>query len=233
MAHKAVPLTFVAVLLALAGCSQPTPDTDAIARAVLATLTAVAPRATETSVLPTALPTPVSNSGTALAATQGSVPTVIFYTDIPTPTSMLTSTPPKPTASRVRVQPSPSPMVVTPLLLDPAPGLSRSGRVTFRWEPSGPLPAGAAYEVVMWNSGEDPASARGVAATTADTSLTVDLDALDGAGLLKRGETFWTVLIVKTDPYVRLSQPAEARARPLIYQASGGGGGGPVEPPKP
>ena len=105
--------------------------------------------------------------------------------------------------------------------------------MAFSWQSASPLPSGAAYEVVVWNPGEDPASARGVAATTTDTSLTADLSALYGAGLLKQGETFWTVLIVQTDPYVRLSQPAAARSRTLLYQASTGGGGGPVEPPKP
>lgn len=124
-------------------------------------------------------------------------------------------------------------MIAAPSLVEPAADASSSGSVVFKWQAAGPLPSAAAYEVVVWNPGEDPASARGVAATTADTSLTADLNTLYGAGLLKQGETFWTVLIVQTDPYVRLSQPARAGARTLIYQASGGGGGGPGEPPKP
>jgi hypothetical protein len=86
----------------------------------------------------------------------------------------------------------------------------------------------------MWNSGEDPASARGVAATTTDISLTADLDSAYSLGLIKAGQAFWTVLIVRTNPYVRLSQPAASNQRILMYQpgaASEPGGGIPPPPP--
>jgi hypothetical protein len=87
----------------------------------------------------------------------------------------------------------------------------------------------------MWNSGEDPASARGVAATTTDMSLTADLDAAYNLGLIKAGEALWTVLIVRTNPYTRLSQPAASNPRILVYQpeAPSEPGGGIPPPPKP
>jgi hypothetical protein len=150
---------------------------------------------------------------------------------LPSPTA--TRVQPSPTATRISQRPSPTPVIAVPSLVEPASAASTSGKVAFVWQPTAPLPSGAAYEVVVWNSGEDPASARGVAAVTADSSLAADLNALYYAGLLKQGEALWTVIVVKTDPYVRLSLPTAARARPLIYQAPGGGGGGPEETPVP
>jgi pilus assembly protein CpaE len=136
----------------------------------------------------------------------------------------------------VRSKPSPSPVPAAPALIEPAAGSYVSGKVAFRWETNNPLPEGAAYEVVMWNSGEDPGTARGIAAPTLETSLTGDLDGAYDLGLIQQGETFWTVLIVQTDPYLRLSKPDEAGARMLTYQApggDGGNGGSTPEPPKP
>ena len=96
--------------------------------------------------------------------------------------------------------------------------------MTFRWQPAGPLPAGAAYEVVGWNAGEDPASARGIAAPTQDTTLTADLDALYNSGLFKGTDLYWAVIIVQTQPYVRLTQPAQSSPQLLIYVPPSGGG---------
>jgi pilus assembly protein CpaE len=215
-----------------AGSDQAKPSEPA---ASSATPTEIVPTATGTD---TPVPTPRPTSTPVPTHTATPTPTLAptgTPTPVPTPTPSpaptVTSTPPRPTATRARVQPSPSPVAAAPRALDPPPGSAQGGKVKFRWEPSSPLPTGAAYEVVMWNSGENPASARGVAAPTTDTSLTADLDAVYGLGLIKGGETFWTVLIVRTNPYVRLSQPSGAGARMLNYQAPGGEPGG--EPPPP
>ena len=117
-----------------------------------------------------------------------------------------------------------------PSLLEPRPNESRGGAVTFRWQPAGPLPAGAAYEVVGWNAGEDPASARGIAAPTQDTTLTADLDALYNSGQFKGTDLYWAVIIVQTQPYVRLTQPAQSGPQLLIYVPPSGGGAGPPPP---
>ena len=155
-------------------------------------------------------------------------------TDTPAPTSTRRAV--RPTATRVTPQPprpSPSPVIPSaPSLLEPRPNEPRSGAVIFRWQPAGPLPAGAAYEVVGWNAGEDPASARGIAAPTQDTALTADLDALYNSGLFKGTDFYWSVIIVQTQPYVRLTQPAESGPQLLIY-VSPSGGGGPAPPPPP
>ena len=120
-----------------------------------------------------------------------------------------------------------------PSLLEPRPNESRGGAVTFRWQPAGPLPAGAAYEVVGWNAGEDPASTRGMAAPTQDTTLTADLDALYNSGQFKGTDLYWAVIIVQTQPYVRLTQPAKSSPQLLIYVPPSGGGGPAPPPPTP
>jgi hypothetical protein len=108
--------------------------------------------------------------------------------------------------------------------------------VTFRWQPNDALPLGTAYEAVSWSAGEDPAAARGLAATTAQSELTIDLDALYGFGQLKSGNLYWTVLIVRTAPYSRLTKPTADNGRLLTYQppADSGGPGAstPVPPPR-
>jgi hypothetical protein len=104
--------------------------------------------------------------------------------------------------------------------------------VKFGWQPVASLPPGAAYEVVWWNAGEDPASARGIAATTTGTSLTADLDALYFSGQFKGTDLYWAVIVVQTQPYVRLTQPAKSGPQLLIYQPPSGGSAGPP-PPKP
>jgi len=186
---------------------------------------------------PTAVPTPTATAKPTQKPTSSPTPTATRVQPTATatrvlPTATATRVQSTPTATRISQRPpSPTPIIAVPSLVEPSAGGSTSGMVAFKWQSASPLPLGAAYEVVVWNSGEDPTTARGVAATTADTTLTADLNALYSAGLLKAGETFWTVLIVQADPYVRLSQPAVSSARTLIYQAPGGDGGGPAGPP--
>ena len=103
--------------------------------------------------------------------------------------------------------------------------------MTFSWQPVGALPPGTAYEVVSWNAGEDPAAARGLAATTTQTQLSADLDALYNIGQLSSGNIYWTVLIVQRAPYSRLTQPAAGNARLLIYQPPAGPSEGTPIPP--
>ena len=210
---------------------QPTMTVRAtsVAPTSTATATPTAPptaTATETP-LPTATATPTASQTPEPSPTPA--PTA---TDTPAPTSTRRAV--RPTATRVTPQPlrpSPTPVISNaPSLLEPRPNESRSGAVTFRWQPAGPLPAGAAYEVVGWNAGEDPASARGMAAPTQDTTLTADLDALYNSGQFKGTDLYWAVILVQTQPYARLMQPAQSGPQLLIYVPPSGGGAGPPPP---
>ena len=219
---------FAEVSSRLARVKSPTPGSTPTQSATLTptwTPTATA-KATETATaMPTQTPTAMPTQTPTAMPTQAPASS-------PSPAAARVQ--PKPTATRIRQRlPSPTPVIAAPSLVEPAPGVSSSGSVTFRWQPANALPSGASYEVVVWGAGEDPSSARGVDAPTANTSLTVDLYLLQRAGLIEQGDIYWTVILVQTDPYVRLSQPAEATARRLAYQSPGEAGGGSGEPPKP
>ena len=104
-----------------------------------------------------------------------------------------------------------------PVPIVPEQDQTVSGLVTFRWQGAGPLPPGAAYEVVVWNEDEPPDAARGVAAPTLGESLVVDLDAPAISDNFNSPALFWTVLVVRTDPYVRLITPGASRAAKMYY----------------
>lgn len=177
-------------------------------------------------------PTQAVPSGVTTGATGGASPTALPATATPQPTATATATP-VPT----RVPPTPRPTVTTrvlaaaraptptreviasPILLWPEPEANLGGLVPFRWEPLGPLPPAAGYEVVAWQPGEAPAAARGLAAPTQADTLTIDLDALARANQLPGTRLLWAVIVVQTEPYVRLTQPEASRARLINYLA--------------
>ena len=123
-------------------------------------------------------------------------------------------------------------LITVPVLVEPGRSQTVSGIVAFRWLPSGPLPAGAGYEVVWWNSDEPAASARGIAPPTVTNSLEANLDPLAGAGQFHGSQLYWTVLVVQTSPYVRLTSPDGSDLGEVYYSASSGLQGAPT-PPKP
>jgi pilus assembly protein CpaE len=186
---------------------------------------------------PTATPAPSETPVSTVTATPTASPSP---TETPSPTATDTALP-SPTATRLpptrvptpRVIPSatPAPPLSPPALLAPLSGLSSARGVDFVWQPADSLPDGAGYEVVWWNKGENPANARGIAPPIRETSLAANLDVLDASGQLVGSEVYWTVLIVRTAPYVRLTQPEASPARLLIYQ-HGSSSTAPA-PPKP
>ena len=73
-----------------------------------------------------------------------------------------------------------------------------------------------------------PERGRGLAAPTTKTSASVNIDIMSSTGLLEDSQFKWTVLVVRKDPYVRLTQ-AEADQVRLLVSA----GPGPTQLPKP
>ena len=166
------------------------PTTTATRMPPTATATTIPPTATTTRE-PTATPEPATATSTR-EPTATPEPATATSTREPTATpkpatatATLTSLPP-PTATpkpavRATVAPRPSrtptrPVASAPDLTEPAADVATSGNVLFRWQPTGPLPPGTAYEIVAWGRNEDPANALGIAAPTAETSLAVNLD---------------------------------------------------------
>ena len=176
-----------------------------------------------------AVVTPWAYSPDGATPTPSSSPTV-------TETSTSTPRPPSPTPKRLLPTAKPSPTAAplsAPALVAPAPGDVRGGEVTFTWQPAGLLPPGAAYEVVWWNKGEDPSAARGFAPPTTGSSLTTNLDVLYGTGVIHGPDLYWTVLVVNTSPYRRLTAPNATNAGLLVYGPTSAGGGGAPPPPQP
>lgn len=91
----------------------------------------------------------------------------------------------------------------------------------FQWQPTGPLPDGAAYEVVIWSQGEDPSHARGISPPTLARSLSLDVDVLSESGQFSDGTLLWTVLVVQKEPYLRLTQAALSPQHRLLYSPPG------------
>ena len=81
------------------------------------------------------------------------------------------------------------------------------GRETFEWQSSGALESGQAYEMVFWESGQDPLTAGfAVAGAKPASEITVNLDkAVQFVPQLESGTDYlWGVLLVQQAPYARL-----------------------------
>jgi hypothetical protein len=204
------------VLVATATATPVTPvatpgnQATATVRAAEATLTAIAKAAQAHGTPapppaegPTPEPPPAAPpSPTAAPAAPTVRPSPIRPTNTPAPAA---------TPSITRTA-APAVAALPPRLLEPE-NLASGSQFTFRWEPSGTLPAGAAYEVVLWDEGENPAAARGVAPPTQETSLHVNLEPLYAIGLFHTSRLHWTVIVVRTEGYTRLTQPSQGEFR--------------------
>lgn len=207
--------------------SEPLPRSTTsltVAQTALRALTSIVVEATPTpSATPTALQPVVTALLARASAPQGETvapPAVTVAAGQPTP-SLPTSptrrpaaaTPPAPRTAVAVAQP--------PNLLLPDANGSGRGVVLFTWSPTAALPSGAAYEVVWWFPGQDPATATGMAAPTAETSLQINLDALYESGAFAAPQFYWTVLVVQPDPYVRLTSPSLSPAHQFVYDTGG------------
>ena len=140
----------------------------------------------------------------------------------PGPTLSLTLPGPSATAEAIpsmTAQPQAA-TLLPPTLEAPADSTETNAPITFAWQAAQPLPNGAAYEVVAWEPGQSPSSARGLAAPTTDTSLQIDLAVPYNLGVFQTPELSWTVVIVQTAPYQRLTLPDSSPARTLRYTLS-------------
>jgi hypothetical protein len=144
-----------------------------------------------------------------------------FYVAFNTPTPTHT---PKPAATRTPT-PSPSPALFpAPVLLSPEEGATASDRVTFAWDwRGGPLPPNYGFEVRLWKNNQ--ADHYGAAAAVTTTRLDVNLEGAYGVSEGGTGRYYWTVAVVKLQPYQRVGLEAPARVIDI------GDGGLPPPPP--
>lgn len=142
----------------------------------------------------------------------------LFYVAFNTPTPTDT---PKPTATRTKT-PSPTPFPA-PVLLSPEEGATASDQVTFAWDWGGsPLPPNYGFEVRLWKN--DQPDHYGAAEATPGTRLLINLEGAHGVRQGGAGRYYWTVAVVKLQPYERIGLEATARVIDI-------GGGEPPPPP--
>lgn len=145
----------------------------------------------------------------------------LFYVTFNTTTPINT---PKPAATRTPT-PAPSPTSYpAPLLLSPEEGATVSDRVTFVWDwRGGPLPPNYGFEVRLWKN--DQTDHYGAAAAVTATRLVVNLEGAYGVSKGGTGRYYWTVAVVKLQPYERVGLEAPVRVIDI------GDGGLPPPPP--
>lgn len=179
---------------------------------------------------PTRTPTPTP------LPTETRVPPTVTLTPTATvtPTLAATSAPTQAPTARSGARPTqaataaPAVSAVAPALLQPQDGQTVRQAIVFKWQAGGPLPAGAAYEVVWWTPAEGPQDARGLAPATTKLQASVNFDLMQSSGQLSGDRFYWTVIVVRTQPYQRLTQPTAAGARLVV-----GAPPPPTAPPKP
>jgi hypothetical protein len=155
-------------------------------------------------------------------------------TETPTALAVLTATV-APPAQETAPAPTPAAASLAVTLLEPNDGDLRSGSVTFRWSVTeGSLPAGQAYEVVIYQAGQDPLQdGYGLAAPVVATSVQVDLAGLDADPNfpLEPGPYLWGVRRVEQGTGRPLGMAAEGRR--LIFQRASAPPPAPQQPTPP
>ena len=166
----------------------------------------VVPSATPTTVPPipvTPTPTVLQPTGTPslpTATATGAAPPPVLPTA--TPTALLTAPPLDP----AQAAPVAAPVSDSVTLLSPPDQTSSSDQISFAWQGQALLPAGQAYEVIVWRPGQSPLTeGLGIAPPGLAESLTVQLRGLQEVGIMQPGAYQWGVLRVTADPYTRLA----------------------------
>jgi hypothetical protein len=172
----------------------------------LPTVTAI-PSATSTTA-PTPIPVtptptvlqPTDTPALPTATATGAAPPPVLPTA--TPTTLLTAPPLDP----AQAAPVAAPASDSVTLLSPPDQTSSSDQISFAWQGQALLPAGQAYEVIVWRPGQSPLTeGLGIAPPGLAESLTVQLRGLQEVGIMQPGAYQWGVLRVTADPYTRLA----------------------------
>jgi hypothetical protein len=111
-------------------------------------------------------------------------------------------------------------LMQAPVLLDPGPDAALDGQVRFAWQWDGdPLPQGLAFDLLIWSEAEDRehqgAGALGVIDPAPVLETGVDLDYVQSIMQHGGGPYYWTVIVVRVEPYERLGLWGEKR--PFTY----------------
>ncbi|MEZ4868500.1 MAG: hypothetical protein R3C14_44635 [Caldilineaceae bacterium] len=214
----ASPLPTVPVAPTLTPILTATVVTTSVARSLpgLASITTVTSTITSTVGLSTPAPTPTA------------IPTPTpTQTPIPVPTAT-TAPPPSPTATVIpAVNPEPTTWRVT--LLEPEPNYSATGRVRFAWSANFTLPAGQAFEVVFWQTGQDPLKdGKGWSGPVTGAQATLNV-----TGLMPQGDYLWGVRLIVPDPFEAVEMLSGEQVIYVKPPSSGSGPGPTATPARP
>lgn len=198
--------------LALALLAEPTSPAASAAAAVVSSESPIT-----STTAPNIQPAPPLRKPSAPAATASARASAPQPTKAPTPRPVITTPPPLPTLP----PPAAPPRVLPPALLAPALDARVDGVVQFVWLPTSVLPAGALYEAVVWSPEQDPNQAWGIAPPVLTQSLWLNVDDLLRSGRFREGSLYWTVLVVRQDPYQRLTLPGDSERRYLVLATGG------------
>ena len=99
-------------------------------------------------------------------------------------------------------------------LQEPSDDAAGNGYQHFTWQTDSQPGQNQGFELIFWPTDLNAMSnGFGLAAPTKNTTIGVDLDALDGTlrSLFEPGTYYWGVLLVQVSPYERLGLVSDAR----------------------
>lgn len=187
----------------------------------LATATRHPPTSTTTPTLymlsDTAKPNPSIKLVTATPTATSTAAVVVFMSTRPPTKALAESLKPSRTPTRFPTA-TPFHLLPPPILSEPVAdfGVTGSQTVTFAWTWSGPvLGADQGFEIRVWKDGQP--DHYGAADPVNEMSLSINLQGAYGVQQGGSGEYYWTVAVVRKNPYERIG--IEAPARPLNYSS--------------
>lgn len=172
---------------------------------------AVTPMTPTVTLRPTITPMPRKATPGAASSPMPSAPT-------PVPSATLATS--VPITAEVVSSAATGQLLQAPILLNPEPNAQLQSEVHFQWQWDGqPLPEGFAFDLLIWSEAEDQehqgTGARGVVETDQSLEREVDLDFVETIIEHGGGAYFWTVIVVKEEPYERVG--AWGDIRPFTY----------------
>jgi hypothetical protein len=135
----------------------------------------------------------------------------------PTPVASATLSTTVPISASAGISATADYLFQAPVLLAPVPDAQLESGVDFQWQWGGqPLPEGLAFDLLIWSETEDQEhqgmEAYGVVETNLSRERKVDLDFVETIAEHGGGVYYWTVIVVREEPYERVGVWGEKRS---------------------
>ena len=141
----------------------------------------------------------------------------------PAPTVTVTAT--LPISTQATISATTGHVFQAPILLGPVPDAKLYSGVRFEWQWEGePLPDDMAFDLLIWSEAENREhqgeGAFGVIDTERSQECDVDLDYVHTIMEHGEGNYYWTILVVRKDPYERVGEWGEKRSFTYVFPES-------------